>query len=265
MLINVVRPVPPQAIPFVQKQEGLRLTAYPDPISGREPWTIGWGSTHGVAPGMAITEGEAVTRLQGDLLTAGGHIEGHIGEVVSELTDNQYAALLSLAFNCGTGPEKGDPKEWQLWRLLCARQFDQIPGQIIRFCNAGGRKVQDLVNRRSDEVKLWSTDEPGSTATALPSSTTRVIDTPPTDMPVKPLSKSKSMIGSCVAACLASASAVAPQVKGAVDGATSAIAPYVGQSTILQGISSHLALVAAAAALAVPALLWLKNHEAKSA
>ena len=33
------------ALPQVQEIEGCRLSAYPDPETGAEPWTIGWGST----------------------------------------------------------------------------------------------------------------------------------------------------------------------------------------------------------------------------
>lgn len=43
-----------------------------------------------------------------------------------------------------------------------ARQFDQVPGELIKFVNAGGKKLQGLVNRRTDEIRVWSTDEPGS-------------------------------------------------------------------------------------------------------
>ncbi len=46
------------ALPLVKRFEGCRLTAYPDPESGDEPWTIGWGSiTHGDGGGSnrAIT------------------------------------------------------------------------------------------------------------------------------------------------------------------------------------------------------------------
>jgi len=30
------------ALPLVKEFEGCRLTAYPDPETGAEPWTIGW-------------------------------------------------------------------------------------------------------------------------------------------------------------------------------------------------------------------------------
>ena len=45
------------ALPLVKEFEGCRLTAYPDPESGGEPWTIGWGST---------TYGDGARVRQGD-------------------------------------------------------------------------------------------------------------------------------------------------------------------------------------------------------
>ena len=32
------------ALPLIRGFEGCRLAAYPDPLSGGAPWTIGWGS-----------------------------------------------------------------------------------------------------------------------------------------------------------------------------------------------------------------------------
>ena len=257
MILNVIRPIPPQALEFVRSHEGCRLTAYLD-SAGVPTW--GYGHTGPeVHLGPTITQDQAADYLRQDLATAASRLENAVGEAcITELTANQYAAMLSFTLNVGI-----DPK-WQIVKCLKAGNFDVIPSEMMRFVNAGGKKLAGLVNRRADEVKLWSTDEPGSVPDSPPSSVTRAVDTPPTDAAVKPLSKSKSWIGSLTAATLASASAIAPQVKDGVDHATSAIAPYVGQSEILQGISSHLALIAAAAAVAVPALLWLKNREAKS-
>jgi hypothetical protein len=45
------------ALPLVKEFEGCRLSAYPDPETGGEPWTIGWGST---------TYGDGARVRQGD-------------------------------------------------------------------------------------------------------------------------------------------------------------------------------------------------------
>ncbi len=61
---------------LIESFEGLRLTAYPDPGSGGEPYTIGYGHTGSVngqpvAPGMTITLDTADDLLQADLTPRG--------------------------------------------------------------------------------------------------------------------------------------------------------------------------------------------------
>lgn len=57
----------PELIAALKKDEGLRLKAYPDPLSPRArtgkgsgaPWTIGYGRTRGIQEGQVITEATA--------------------------------------------------------------------------------------------------------------------------------------------------------------------------------------------------------------
>ena len=47
--------------------EGLSLIAYPDPVSGGDPWTIGYGHTGPeVVKGLVITQAQADAWLQED-------------------------------------------------------------------------------------------------------------------------------------------------------------------------------------------------------
>lgn len=51
-----------KGITLIKEFEGCSLTAYPDPGTGGDPWTIGYGWTHSVdgkpvKPGMMIPEG----------------------------------------------------------------------------------------------------------------------------------------------------------------------------------------------------------------
>jgi hypothetical protein len=58
-----VTDVPPAvavALPLVKEFEGCRLTAYPDPETGAEPWTIGWGST-AYADGREVRKGDRIS------------------------------------------------------------------------------------------------------------------------------------------------------------------------------------------------------------
>jgi lysozyme len=256
MLVSIIRPVPQVAIDFVKAHEGCRLTAYLD--SGGVV-TVGYGHTGpDVHMGMTITQDQADQYLAADLATAAQRLENAVGEAcVTELTVNQYAAMISFTYNVGI-----DPK-WRICQLLKAQSFDQIPAELMRFVNAGGKKLQGLVNRRADEVKLWSTNEPGSVPDDPSSSVTRAVDTPPTSADVKPLAQSKRFISGCVTFCATSAAAIAPQIKSGADSINQAIAPYVGQSSVLQGISSHLALVGALCAAVTVGFVVLQHQQDK--
>lgn len=260
MLINVTRAVPPQCISFVNAHEGRRLTAY---LDSANIVTVGVGHVaRAMRVGDTISDQQADTFLAEDLTTAAERLEAAVGEAcVTELTANQYSALVSFVFNVGC-----DPK-WRICQLLKAQKFDQIPAELMRFVNAGGRKVQGLVNRRADEVKLWSTDEPGTVSEDPSSSVTRAVDTPPTVSAsgVNPLSKTGHWIAGCAATCVTAASAIAPTIKGGLDQAQDAITPYVGHSTILAGISDHLALAAAGVSALALLLTWMSHQKAKTA
>ena len=87
-------------VELTKRFEGCRLTAYPDPNTGGAPWTIGWGHTFGVKPGMKIDQPQADAWLEQDLTNA--------AEVValwvkSALMQPQFDALVDFVFNVGPG------------------------------------------------------------------------------------------------------------------------------------------------------------------
>lgn len=241
-----MRPVPDIAVDFIAQHEGLRLVAYQDSVG---VWTIGYGHTHGVKDGDRITPTQAKAFLKADLETSASRIFARIGEVVGELTYHQYSALLSFVFNVGA-----DPK-WTIWKRLRARQFEQVPGELIKFVNAGGRKLRGLVNRRADEIKLWSTDEPGSLPSAPPSSETRVAVTPPTSSDPVPPQKSPAIITGAVTVV----STVPVAAKAVMD----AVEPYKEASPWIGQVIALVATIAAGAAIALLVLNWLKKREAR--
>jgi lysozyme len=253
------------AVEFIAKAEGCELQAYADPesplglqlakheadrasgwaaLSGA-PWTIGYGSTHGVTPGMTITKAEALYRLRIDLQLAIHALKAKVLDTYEMLTNHQAAALYSFVFNLGTG----DPRkpEWSIWKILRAKRFDQVPQQMVLFVNAGGHKVHGLVLRRNAEIALWSTDEPGSVPDAAPPSVvTCSIPTPPTPTDPVPAVKSAHLwtlgLGSLAAAPAA--------IKGAAEQITTMISPYADQAPALHQVLNYLGMAAAAAVVA---------------
>jgi lysozyme len=79
---------------LIQDAEGLRLEAYKDPAG---IWTIGYGHTGGVHAGDTCTEQEAVYLLYQDLASAEAWVTARCGG----MSDNQFAAMVSLCFNIG--------------------------------------------------------------------------------------------------------------------------------------------------------------------
>ena len=134
-------------INLIKRWEGLRLDAYLCPAG---VWTIGYGSTgEHVYPGQIITEPEAERLLRLDL----ARFEDSISKSVHVLlTDNEYGALCSWAFNVGCGAAEsstlvrrlnaGEPKE---------RVFSE---ELPRWAKANGQTLQGLLNRRNAEIEL---------------------------------------------------------------------------------------------------------------
>lgn len=87
-------------VALVKRFEGLRLKSYPDPATGGEPWTIGWGHTKAVRPGQTITPDEAEDLLNQDLGYAATRVAFTFADV--PLSQSQFDALTSLAFNVGS-------------------------------------------------------------------------------------------------------------------------------------------------------------------
>lgn len=83
------------------EHEGLRLEAYPDPLSGDEPWTIGYGHTGtNICKGMIISEHEAMDYLDSDISIAENLLNKNIG-LYYKLSNARKLVLICMAFNLG--------------------------------------------------------------------------------------------------------------------------------------------------------------------
>ncbi|RVH87732.1 lysozyme [Sinorhizobium meliloti] len=129
----------------LKAREGCKLVAYLD--SAKIP-TIGYGSTSGVRMGMKITQAQADALLVKDL--AG--FEAAVNDAVSvPLKQGEFDALVSLAFNIGTGAFKKSTLVKELNkgnRYGAANQF-----LAWNKVTVGGKKkvLKGLDNRRKAE------------------------------------------------------------------------------------------------------------------
>lgn len=145
----MTRRINAEGLKLVKQWEGVKLSAYRD-VAGIA--TIGYGSTgpH-VRPGMIISAQQAEQLLLKDL----DRFEKAVAKLVRvPLTDNQFAALVSFAFNVGEG--KGGFATSTLLKKLNAGNYDAVPSELMKWVNAGGKKVAGLVNRRAAEGGLWA-------------------------------------------------------------------------------------------------------------
>lgn len=84
----------------LKSDEGLRLVAYPDPISGGEPITIGYGHTGGVVAGTKWTQEQCDAELVADELAAETELDKHVPWWRS-LNDVRQDCLANMCFNLG--------------------------------------------------------------------------------------------------------------------------------------------------------------------
>jgi lysozyme len=130
--------------------EGKRLTAYDDGVG---VWTIGFGTTvypNGikVMKGDTCTEAQAKTYMAHDLKK----FEATVNKVVTvQLNQNQFDALVSLAYNIGTNAFSKST----LVKKLNGNDIRGAADQFDVWVNAGGKRMQGLVNRRAKEKALF--------------------------------------------------------------------------------------------------------------
>lgn len=137
------------AVELIQQFEGLELTAYPDPGTGGDPWTIGWGATGpGIGPGVEWTQATADARLSQDVAR---FADGVKRAVTWSATANQMGAMISLAYNIGLAAFKKST----LLRRFNAGDVDGAQQQFSVWNRAGGRVMRGLSRRRAAEAKVF--------------------------------------------------------------------------------------------------------------
>lgn len=137
---------PSSAVEFIQGEEGLELTAYQDQAG---VWTIGYGHTGPeVKEGMTITKAQADAYLEQDLAQAESVVESYVHVPIS---DQQRAALVSLAYNIGSGAFKDST----LVKLLNEGDYEGASNEFGEWRMAGGEVSDGLVARRAREKELF--------------------------------------------------------------------------------------------------------------
>ena len=136
-------------------KEGLlidgRFKATWDAIGG--VWNIGPGLTQGITKDTVMTRPEIDDAFVKELYPFEDCVRKY---VKVHLSNNQRIALVSFAYNVGTG----NFCKSTLLQVLNAGKSDQVPAQLERWVHGratGTKRIPGLVNRRNAEIKLWLT------------------------------------------------------------------------------------------------------------
>jgi|TARA_B100000035_G_C20572006_1_gene367222 lysozyme len=134
-----------EGLSLIKKFEGCELYAYQ---CSAGVWTIGYGHTKDVEPGMQITKEDAEEMLVEEL----HEYESYINDfVTAPLSQNQFDALVSWVYNLGPANLKSST----MLKVLNAGNYDEVPAQMKRWNKAGGKRLEGLIRRREAESLLF--------------------------------------------------------------------------------------------------------------
>jgi lysozyme len=150
--------VPQMGIKLIKEFEGCHLNAYPDPLTGGLPITIGWGSTR-KKDGSHFKLGDTLTQQEADSLL----IEQCKNEFLpalrkiphwNEMSDGKRGALLSFAYNLGAGFYNGANFN-TITKRLKNKEWDLVPDALYLYRNPGSNVEAGLARRRKAEGESW--------------------------------------------------------------------------------------------------------------
>lgn len=143
-----------KGIDLIKSFEGLKLEAYPDPATGDDPWTIGYGTT--VYPsGKKVSKGDIITKNHADYCL--NHDVQNFSQGVESLikvptTQGQFDAMVSLAYNIGLGAFSKST----LLRKHNDKCYSCAANQFPLWNKAAGKVMSGLIRRRAAERELYA-------------------------------------------------------------------------------------------------------------
>lgn len=145
-----------KGIELIKKFEGCKLTAYRDSVG---VWTIGFGHTKDVKADMVITAEQAEQFLKDDVVYFENGVNKLLKTLKAQVTQNQFDALISFAFNLGLGNLR---KSTLAKKLYVMQQNDRnsvqdVADEFPRWNKAGGQVLTGLTHRRNAERALFLT------------------------------------------------------------------------------------------------------------
>ena len=137
---------------IIEEFEGFVPQAYPDPLTGGDPWTYGYGSTT-KADGSKVKCGDYIEREPAKALVRDWLIKNVnpvIASIPYRLTENQKQAIESLIYNVGVPAFKKS----KLYTAICKKDFTNI----FKEWDFGVRQLKGLAKRRARELDYFLRD-----------------------------------------------------------------------------------------------------------
>lgn len=146
--------------------------AYQRTYNGKkDKWTIGFGCTNGVYEGLVWTREQADEAFRKELET----FESAVNRFVTvDLNQNQYEALVSFAYNCGTGALQKST----LLKKLNKGDYKGAAAQFQFWNNVNGKPVKGLTQRRASEASLFQKPVEAETLPAMPKTVEKAAEPP---------------------------------------------------------------------------------------
>lgn len=140
-----------KGIALIKSFEGCKLRAYQDSVG---IWTVGYGATF-YQDGSKVKSVDILTQQQADDLL-NYHVNLFADKVKPlikvELSDNQFSALVSFAFNLGAGALA---KSTLLKKVNVNPEDESIRAEFAKWDKAGGKQLRGLTRRRKAEADLY--------------------------------------------------------------------------------------------------------------
>jgi len=148
----------PACLSLIQKFEGCAkkradggFAAYPDPGTGGDPWTIGWGTTGpDVKQGIVWTQQQCDDRFARDLEKFASAVSTIISNAAT--SQGQFDALVSFAYNLGPANLSSST----LLKMHKAGDFAGAQAQFALWNKAAGKVLPGLTRRRAAEAALYA-------------------------------------------------------------------------------------------------------------
>jgi lysozyme len=137
---------------LIKEYEGLELNAY---LDSANVWTIGYGNTF-YPNGVKVKQGDKITKEQADFLfpLILKKFENGVKKLVtSNINQNQFDSLVSLAYNIGLG---AFARSSVLSKVNKNPSDATIKNSFAAWNKAGGKVLKGLVRRRLAEYNHYT-------------------------------------------------------------------------------------------------------------